>query len=99
MITPKFIDDAKTALRNHWGETGEKIIELCSKEKPFEGNFRCFSNECIACGGNLVGMMLSGIKRLYPIVWATIPDNMGRGGIAFECVASTLILLGVDCSE
>lgn len=55
-----------------------------------------FLNNCVCCGGNWGGMLLSGIGKLYPDVWNAIPDDMGVD--AFFTICYTLQLLGVDTS-
>lgn len=91
------ITEAQNTLVEHWGEKGEKVIELCAKVQPFNQSFKAFLEHCTACGGNWGGMLLSGVKELYPEVWEAIPDDMGC--FAWICICSTLILCGVDTSE
>ena len=55
--------------------------------------FDDFLNYCVACGGNWGGMLLSGIKELFPDVWELIPDDMGM--FAFSVICDTLRLLNI----
>ena len=98
MIKYEDIIDAQNFLVEQWGEQGKKVItQVILHETPFEGNFKAFLDECIACGGNWGKMILSGIKEIYPTVYELIPDDMGNG--AWGCLCYTLLLLGVDTSE
>lgn len=96
MITYETIRNAQEFLVDEWGEAGKTVIAICSRQTPFNGTFDSFLSYCTACGGNWGGMILSGIKTLYPEVWNAIPDNMG--GQAFACICFVLNLLGVDTS-
>ena len=60
-------------------------------------SFKDFLDLCTACGGNWGGMLLSGVRRLYPDVWDAIPEDMGVH--AWGTICSLLIILGVDTSE
>lgn len=60
-------------------------------------NFKDFLDLCTACGGNWGGMLLSGVRRLYPDVWDAIPEDMGVH--VWGTICSLLIILGVDTSE
>lgn len=97
MITCEMITDAQKTLIDNWNESGKKVIELCAKVQPFNKPTKEFLNHCIACGGNWGGMLLSGVRTLYPEVWEAIPDDMGC--FAWACICSVLILCGVDTSE
>lgn len=97
MITYEMIKNAQEEVTTYWGENGAKVIEICAKVIPFNGNSKDFLEHCMACGGNWGGMLLTGIRKLYPDVWDAIPDDMGVH--AWNCICSTLILCGVDTSE
>ncbi len=90
-------EDIKLTMENlikWWGaETAEKVIVACFYENPFNGSFDDFLKHCTMCGGNWGGMLLTGIKKLYPKVWDVIPDNMGIN--AFASLLDVLLLLGV----
>ena len=86
-------------LRERWGEAAELVIAECSKVN-FNGNSAAFVNHCTACGGNWAGTLLTGIKALYPEVYAAIPEKLGRNGAeAFENVCYVLQLCGVNTAE
>lgn len=97
MLTTDMINDANKMLTEWWGEAGVKVIDECTKVAPFNDTFDAFLNHCICCGGNWGGMLLTGIKALWPTVWEAIPNDMGPN--AFCCICNTLILCGVDTTE
>ena len=97
MITFKMIQDAQNQIIDSWGEAGEKVIEECAKVMPFNNVSKAFLEHCTACGGNWCGMLLSGIRKLYPEVWDAIPGVLGA--YAFNNICSVLILCGVDTTE
>ena len=98
MIKYEDIIDAQNFIVEHWGEQGAEVLkQIILHEAPFEGNFKAFLDECTACGGNWGGMILSGIKEIYPTVYELIPDDMGI--FVWGCLCSVLLLLGVDTSE
>lgn len=76
-----------------WKEDGKKVVDECSKAKPFEGSMNDFLSHCTAMGGNWGGMLLSGLKEIYPSVWDAIPDNMGT--FAWAGICSVLELLNI----
>ena len=89
----------KQILRERWGEVAELVIAECSKIN-FGGNSAEFLKYCTACGGNWSGMLLSGIKALYPAVYAALPEKLGcNGNKAFENVIYVLQLCGVNTAE
>ena len=94
MITTQNYADAITAVKENWGD--DVLVTAClAKKTPM--TFREFLTYCTACGGNWGGMLLSGIRELWPEVWDVIPEDMGVH--AFYTICSLLILLGVDTSE
>lgn len=97
MITYEMIKTAQESIANHWREDGKKVIEEAAKVNPFNNSFKEFLQFCTACGGNWGGMLLTGIRELWPAVYDAIPDDMGC--FAFECIADILILCGVDTTE
>jgi hypothetical protein len=78
-----------------WHEAGLAIVQLI--DEKYSNNtfmeFDDFLNHCVACGGNWGGMLLSGIKELFPDVWELIPDDMGM--FAFSVICDTLRLLNI----
>ena len=97
MITYEMIQQAQEQLISHWGDAGKRVIEVTAKGSAFDGKSKEFLDHCIACGGNWGGMLLTGIRKLYPAVWDAIPDDMGIS--PFACICPVLILCGVDTSE
>ena len=81
-------------LSKEWGKDGEKVVEQCFHADTEEMSCDKFLNNCSACGGNWGGMLLTGIRRLYPMVWEAIPENMGYN--AWGCIVATLKLLKID---
>lgn len=81
-------------LATEWGKDGEKVVAECFKADTDEMSCDEFLSICSACGGNWGGMLLSGVKRLYPEVWEAIPNDMGHD--AWGCIIATLKLLKVD---
>lgn len=81
-----------TYLIENWGTDGIAVFVACYPEN-FNDSFDHFLDHCYCCGGNWGGMLLSGIRELYPAVYAAIPNKMGPH--AFECICKVLVLLGV----
>ena len=104
MITADDICEAGLHLIEEWGvEVGGKVINeayLVRHTKPFNGGTKEFLDHCVCCGGNWGGMFLSGIEKLYPSVYAAIPDDMGAtGNEAFINIIYVMMLCGVDTSR
>lgn len=97
MITTDTILNAQQDLMTYWKEDGKKVIAECAKVTPFNDTFKNFLGHCTACGGNWGGMLLTGIKELWPNVWDAIPNDMGV--YAWISLCATLTLCGVDTSE
>ena len=97
MITAEMREEAKSFLRDRWEEAGEKVIAKAEEAKSEEMGLSEFLSHCTACGGNWGGMLLTGIKELWPEVWKAIPEHMGT--FAWSCLCETLVLCGVDTSE
>lgn len=97
MITYEMISNAQAQIITEWGNRGKRVIEECSRIKPFNGSSSEFLDYCVACGGNWGGMLLTGIRKLYPTVWSAIPNDMGSS--AWACICAVLILCGVDTSK
>ena len=76
-----------------WKEDGIKVLEAITAQNITPMTMPEFLNNCLACGGNWGGMLLTGIKALYPDVYEAIPDNMGH--FAFRCICETLELLQI----
>lgn len=82
-----------------WGEAGYNLVSYIERHKS---EFRSmtiddFLTHCTTCGGNWVGLLITGVQKLYPAVYNRIPDKMGS--FAFRCVGDLLVLLNVDCYD
>ena len=97
MITYDDIIEAQECFVENWGRDGKNVIAQAVHERPFNASFDKFLSYCDACGGNWGGMLLTGIKGLFPSVYEAIPSNMGSR--AFSCLCNVLILCGVDPVE
>lgn len=80
-----------------WGNDIATMIESVAENEHVDMNIDQFLEHCTACGGNWGGMLLTGIKELFPMVWDAIPDNMGRH--AFVCICSVLEICGVNQNQ
>ena len=78
----------------NWKGQGEKVCVICRSATPFNDSFDNFLKHTVCCGGNWGGMLLTGIRELWPDVYDTIPDKMGHN--AFACLCATLRLCGVE---
>lgn len=94
MISGKDFIDAIMVVKKEWGDN---VLAMTCLVKKTPMTFGQFLDHCTVCGGNWSGMLLTGIRRLWPEVWDVIPDNMGRNSYITLC--NLLILLGVDISE
>ena len=97
MVEYKDIIEAQEYLVKNWEEDGKKVILACFHANPFNDTFGSFLNECTACGGNWGGMLLTGIRKLWPEVYESIPDDMGV--FSWACLCYTLLLCGVDTTS
>lgn len=94
MISGKDYLDAISVVNEEWGE---EVVKAAWVIKKTPMTFNEFLNHCTCCGGNWGGMLLSGVRKLYPDVWDAVPNEMGIH--AFTTICNLLILLGVDTSE
>ena len=74
-------------------EWGDNFTEILQRAEPLNMKFNDFLDECIGCGGNWTGMILSGIKSLRPELYEAVPDYMGKR--AWMTLVNTLFYLGV----
>lgn len=91
------INEAQRTLVENWEDQGKEVIALAFKARKFDGDMKAWLNFCTTCGGNWGGMLLSGVRDLYPEVWEAIPEDMGV--FAWSCICSVLVLLGVRTWE
>lgn len=94
MMTGKDYVDAMMTVKEEWGDDFLMKVYLAEKTTM---TFDQYLNSCTACGGNWGGMLLTGIKSMWPELWDAIPEDMGVH--AFTTICSLLIILGVDTSE
>ena len=80
-------------LIEEWGEAGEEVLAEVAKIDKVEMSMDEFLDHCYACGGNWGGMLLSGIKELWPQIWEAIPARMGHR--AWICLNVVIKLCGV----
>lgn len=73
---------------------GDKVLTVIDRQNTAPMTMKDFLSHCTACGGNWGGMLLTGIKELWPEVWEAIPDDMGM--FAWNCLCNTIKLLGVE---
>ena len=91
------INEAREALLRWWGDDGKKVIVAAFNADTRKMTMKEFLDNCVACGGNWGGMLLSGLKRLYPTVWDAVPNDMGD--YAWACICYTLLLCGVNTKD
>lgn len=85
-------------LREYWGkEAVDNIITAIVADYPQTMTMDEFLSYCTACGGNWGGMLLTGVKKLFPHVWDAIPEQMGV--YAWECICATIGLCGVQLED
>ena len=76
-----------------WGDAGKAVLTAIDAQDKTTMTFKDFLSHCTACGGNWGGMLLTGIRELWPAVYDAIPDDMGF--MAWNGLCITLALLGV----
>ena len=76
---------------------GENVLAVIDAQDKVTMSMKEFLTHCTACGGNWGAMLLTGIKELFPDVYAIIPDDMGM--FAWACLCNTITLLGVNSEE
>ena len=101
MITEKDLIEARATLIEKWGVWGaEEVFNAIDHSPRYDGMTAFgFMSNCTCCGGNWTAMLLTGIEKLAPEVYACIPEDMGETGfVAFECLCRVLQLMGIDTS-
>lgn len=101
MISFKDYDEALKTIEKHWGRVSLVEILNAIEASPIYNGMTAseFMANCTCCGGNWTAMLLTGIEKLAPEVYACIPEDMGETGfIAFECLCRVLQLMGIDTS-
>lgn len=77
-----------------WEDAGKQVLEAIDRQNTRAMTCDDFLLHCTACGGNWGGMLLSGVKALYPEVYEAIPNNMGK--YAWQGICTVIELLNVD---
>lgn len=77
------------------------VLRAISETPDWNGTKNDFMSHCTACGGNWAGMLLTGIRDLFPAVYDAIPENLGTddGVTPFINVIAVLKLCGVWFDE
>lgn len=97
MLTVEELEKAYERVKTEWGMAVLREVYYADC-KPMTA--KEFLTHCTACGGNWGGMLLSGVEKLYPLVYDEIPEHLGYdGNYAFGTIVALLHLLKVDTSE
>ena len=72
---------------------GDAVLTAIDNQTTTPMTMDEFLNHCTACGGNWGGMLLTGLKELYPEVYDAIPDEMGM--FAWRGICDTITLLNI----
>ena len=72
---------------------GNDILTVIDNQHIVPMTMDDFLEHCTACGGNWGGMLLTGVQKLYPEVYDSIPDDMGH--FAWRNICTTLNMLGI----
>ena len=75
------------------GESGNDTINAAFNDHS-KITFSEFMGACSGCNGDWVEIVISGIGKLYPEVYSTLPENLGPN--ALEILTKILILCGVE---
>ena len=76
-----------------WDTDATAVLSAIDSLDPTPMNGNDFLTHCTPCGGDWCGLLLSGIRALYPTVWDAIPDDMGKH--AFYAIGTVLELLNI----
>ena len=80
-----------------WKDDGAKVLAEIDATTTTPMTIKEFLDHCTLCGGNWGGMLLTGIRKLYPAVWEAIPDDMGI--YAWNAICTVCTLLDIKCEE
>ena len=75
------------------GESGKDIVNAAFKEHS-KITFSEFMCSCKGYGGDWVAIILSGMERIYPEVYSTLPATFGQE--ALDGLTKIFILCGVE---
>lgn len=80
-----------------WGEDlGGQIVVAIHTAPHVDITYQDFMhNYCVACGGNWIAMVYSGLKNIAPSVAALIPDEIQQPMKEFTALNNIAYLLGV----
>ena len=76
-----------------WGDSGNDIVNAAFNDHS-KITFSEFMGACSGCNGDWVDIIISGIDKLYPEVYSTLPENLGPDSL--EILTKVLILCGVE---
>lgn len=76
-----------------WKNNGIAVLNAINAQTITPMTNDEFMTYCDAMGGDWGGMLLTGIKALYPEVYDAIPNDMGH--FAWRCICSIVTLLGI----
>ena len=85
------MQEYREQLQKLWGDSAEKVLNAIDNTTITPMSGKEFLSHCTTCGGNWVGMLLTGIQELYPTVWDAIPDDMGINAWGAICTVCTLL--------
>ena len=89
------MNDFEGIILGIWGESGEEILEEIRNSKQFTSGLSSFMRNCTGYDWN--GVILTGLEKLYPNVYAAIPEEMGKFG--FTGLVCVLNLLGINTAD
>lgn len=97
MMTISEINEARKILTECWGvDKADEIFAMCYNAVKLPLTVDKFLSFCVSHGGDLNNMLLSGVRNLYPEIYAAVPDKLGKNSTeSFASVCNLLILLGV----
>lgn len=84
---------SKECLIELWGDNAHTVLNVIDTTNAPTISGNEFLDHCTPCGGDMCGLLLSGIRALYPTVWEAIPDDMGKH--AFYALGTILELLNI----
>ena len=80
-----------------WADAGQRVLEAIDRQDIKSMTSDKFLDNCMTCGGDWGGMLLTGIKHFYPEVYEAIPDSMGK--YAWQGICTVLNLLSIKFEE
>lgn len=87
--------EAKSTIVSLWGDDGVTVLSVIEASRPLNKGFGDYlDHDCIATGGNLYALLLSGIRRRRGEIWDAIPGDLGDDPGSPIC--AILTLMGID---